>query len=123
MKSPIAVALDAPDLSTLGEWAVATAPHVQTLKIGLEVFLRDGRAAVAPVRDVGCDLFLDLKLHDIPRTVERAVKSAAQHNVRLLTLHACGGRAMLEAAAQAEDAEIVQQSANSQATDDGKAPA
>ena len=69
-KAPIAVALDAPDLATAREWAAAVAPHVQVVKVGLEVFLRDGHDAVHVAREAsGCDIFLDVKLHDIPATV------------------------------------------------------
>jgi orotidine-5'-phosphate decarboxylase len=74
------------------------------LKVGLELFIREGPAAISLGRELGCDVFLDLKLHDIPMTVERAVRSAAGHGVRYLTLHAGGGPAMLEHAARAAEA-------------------
>lgn len=102
-RAPIAVALDAPDLATLGAWAAAVAPHVTTLKVGLETYLRDGRAAVetARVAAPGCDLFLDLKLHDIPATVAGAARAVADLEPDFLTVHASGGPAMVAAAAEA----------------------
>ena len=106
-RAPVAVALDAPDLTTLSRWAAAVAPSVTTLKVGLEVFLRDGRAAVEAARgaadDAGspCDLFLDLKLHDIPNTVAGAAAAVADLAPAFLTVHAAGGAAMVRAAADA----------------------
>lgn len=102
MRAPIAVALDAPDLITLRTWAQASGPHVQVMKVGLEAFLRDGAAAVTTAREVsGCEIFLDLKLHDIPATVAGATRSVAALEPRFLTVHASGGPAMIEAAATA----------------------
>ncbi|MEZ5115655.1 MAG: orotidine-5'-phosphate decarboxylase [Candidatus Nanopelagicales bacterium] len=106
-RAPVAVALDAPDLATATRWAGAVAPHVSTLKVGLEAYLRDGRAAVAAARDAArdagapCALFLDLKLHDIPATVAGAARAVADLEPDLLTVHAAGGPAMVEAAAAA----------------------
>lgn len=102
-RAPIAVALDAPDLATLSSWARAVGPHVSTLKVGLETYLRDGRAAVAAARDgaPGCALFLDLKLHDIPATVAGAAGAVADLAPDYLTVHASGGPAMVAAAAKA----------------------
>src|SRR5450631_3314722 len=98
--APIAVALDAHDLETASAWARAVEPHVSTLKIGLELFCRFGPEAVASVRGGSAiDLFLDLKIHDIPNTVAGAVRSVARLRPTYLTVHALGGRAMIEAAA------------------------
>ena len=69
-------------------------------KIGSELFTAVGPSAVTAVRDLGCDVFLDLKFHDIPSTVRAAVRTAAAQGVRLVTAHASGGRAMLEAAVE-----------------------
>lgn len=103
----IAVALDVPDVASIRSISRVVAPHVSTLKIGLETFLRDGRDAVDAARlssqEAGhpCDIFLDLKLHDIPNTVAGAVSSVADIAPRYLTVHATGGAAMIRAAAQA----------------------
>ena len=70
-------------------------------KIGLELFSAEGPDVVKAVRDLGKKVFLDLKLHDIPRTVERAVKSGAKLGVDLMTIHSVGGKAMIKAAADA----------------------
>lgn len=102
-RAPIAVALDAPDLATLGAWASAVAPYVSTLKVGLETYVRDGRIAVETARAAapGCALFLDLKLHDIPATVSGAARAVADLKPDFLTVHASGGPAMVAAAADA----------------------
>lgn len=101
-KAPIAVALDAPSLDVAKVWAAAVAPHVQVVKVGLEVFLRDGHQAVHVAREASdCDIFLDLKLHDIPATVAGAARSIASLAPRFLTVHASGGPDMVKAAADA----------------------
>lgn len=101
-KAPIAVALDAPDLATAREWAAAVAPYVQVVKVGLEVFLRDGHDAVHVAREAsGCDIFLDVKLHDIPATVAGAAHSVAKLAPKYLTVHASGGQDMIKAAVEA----------------------
>lgn len=101
-KAPIAVALDAPDLVTMQDWAKQASPHVEVLKVGLEVFLRDGHSSVTSVREVSdCDIFLDLKLHDIPATVAGAAHSVASLAPKYLTVHASGGAQMIATAVQA----------------------
>lgn len=74
---------------------------VNFYKIGLELFTAEGPEVVKAVKDLGKKVFLDLKLHDIPRTVERAVRSAGKLGVDLLTIHSVGGNAMIRAAADA----------------------
>ena len=101
--APIAVALDAPDLETALRWAAAVGPHVSTVKIGLELYLRDGADAVRKAHEVsgGRDTFLDLKLHDIPNTVAGAARSVAELAPTYLTVHAAGGVDMVRAAVDA----------------------
>ncbi|MCU1623335.1 MAG: orotidine 5-phosphate decarboxylase [Frankiales bacterium] len=101
-RAPIAVALDAPDLETAARWAQAVTPHVAVVKVGLELFCRTGPAVVDTVRGgSGVDLFLDLKLHDIPNTVAGAAKAVAGLKPTYLTVHASGGRDMVRAAVDA----------------------
>jgi orotidine-5'-phosphate decarboxylase len=101
MKAPIAVALDAPDLETAKTWAKEVSPYVSTLKIGLETYLRDGKKSIEQIKEISnCDLFLDLKLHDIPATVAGACRSVADLNPKYLTVHASGGSEMINEAAK-----------------------
>ncbi|GAA2880060.1 orotidine-5'-phosphate decarboxylase [Streptosporangium fragile] len=100
--APIAVALDAPDLETAAHWASLVTPHVSTVKVGLELYLRYGPDVIASVRGAsGVRVFLDLKLHDIPNTVSGAAKAVARLKPAILTVHATGGPAMIQAAADA----------------------
>ena len=101
MKAPIAVALDAPDLETAKTWAKEVSPYVSTLKIGLETYLRDGKKSIEQIKEISsCDLFLDLKLHDIPATVAGACRSVADLKPKYLTVHASGGSEMINEAAK-----------------------
>jgi orotidine-5'-phosphate decarboxylase len=101
-QAPIAVALDAPDLETAARWAGLVTPHVSTLKIGLELYLRYGPEVVASVRGASAvQVFLDLKLHDIPATVAGAARAVARLRPAMLTVHAAAGPAAIQAAAQA----------------------
>ncbi len=106
--APIAVALDAPSLEVLSAWTRAVAGIVSTVKVGLEVYCRDGGAAVLAARRAAreagqgdVDVFLDLKLHDIPATVRGAALAVADLEPAYLTVHAAGGPEMIEAAATA----------------------
>lgn len=101
MHPEIIVALDVPASRDINPLLDRLPASLVWYKVGLELFCAEGPSALAPLHARSRKIFLDLKLHDIPRTVERAVKSAAQHNVQLVTLHAAGGRAMLQAAADA----------------------
>lgn len=97
----VVFALDVQDLNAARAWVARLSGEVGVFKVGLELFVRVGPAAVALVRDAGARCFLDLKFHDIPETVARAVASACDLGVDYLTLHASGGRAMLARAAEA----------------------
>jgi orotidine-5'-phosphate decarboxylase len=100
--APIAVALDAPDLETAARWADLVTPHVSTVKIGLELYLRYGPDVVASIRGAsGVKIFLDLKLHDIPVTVAGAARAVARLRPEILTVHASGGRDVIRAAVEA----------------------
>jgi orotidine-5'-phosphate decarboxylase len=101
--APIAVALDTADLETAVGWAAAAGPHVSTVKVGLELFLRHGHDAVLKTREAsgGRAVFLDLKLHDIPNTVAGAARAVAELGPTYLTVHASGGPEMVRAAVDA----------------------
>jgi orotidine-5'-phosphate decarboxylase len=103
LSAPIALALDAPDLETAIAWAKIVDGQVSTLKIGLETYLRDGLHGVRAIQAAApnCQLFLDLKLHDIPNTVAGACRSISVLNPKYLTVHALGGAEMVSKAAEA----------------------
>jgi len=99
------VALDVPDRRRALALVDALGELCRFYKVGSELFVAEGPAVVAAVQERGADVFLDLKFHDIPNTVRGAVSSAAALGVRLLTVHASGGRAMIEAAVQSAGAQ------------------
>lgn len=94
----LCIALDAPDIGEARRLVGALGPHVGWFKVGLTLFARHGREAVEVVRSSGRSLFLDLKFCDIPAQVAGAVAAARDMGARLVTVHAAGGRAMIEAA-------------------------
>jgi orotidine-5'-phosphate decarboxylase len=98
--SPIVFALDFASAHEARAAAAQVAPAVGMLKVGLELFVHAGPSVVGVGRDLNLPVFLDLKLHDIPETVERAVGQASQLGARLITVHASGGRTMLKRAVQ-----------------------
>ena len=100
----LVVALDAPDLDDARRLVRILGNKAGTFKVGLEQFARHGPAAMDVAASSGADVFLDLKVHDIPRTAGAAVKSAAAMSARLLTLHALGGPQMISAAREAAEA-------------------
>jgi orotidine-5'-phosphate decarboxylase len=101
-KAPIILAVDTSDLELAKSWIAHTAEHVSVFKLGLEFFLNFGRDGVRAVTENSdAKIFLDLKLHDIPNTVAHAAASAAALSPLFLTVHASGGSAMINAAAQA----------------------
>ena len=96
--NPIFVAIDTPDLARARALADAVRPHVGGLKLGLEFFAANGPAGVEEVAQAGLPIFLDLKLHDIPNTVGKAVEALRALRPAVLTVHAAGGQGMLAAA-------------------------
>lgn len=96
MKGPIFVALDTPDLERAKAIATRVRNHVGGIKLGLEFFAANGRSGVKEMAHLGLPIFLDLKLHDIPNTVAKAVQSLRDLEPAVLTVHAAGGRAMME---------------------------
>jgi orotidine-5'-phosphate decarboxylase len=99
----IVCALDLPTLDEALRLVDSLGGRVRWFKIGMELFTREGPRAVESVLERGQGVFLDLKYHDIPATAERAVESAGALGVSLLTVHAAGGPAMLEACARGRD--------------------
>ena len=96
MTNRVYVALDTTDLAVAKALATRVRHHVGGLKLGLEFFCAHGQAGVREMAAVGLPVFLDLKLHDIPNTVAKAVRALAPLDPAILTVHASGGRAMME---------------------------
>ncbi|HEX4384929.1 MAG TPA: orotidine-5'-phosphate decarboxylase [Myxococcales bacterium] len=94
----ICAALDVPDPRSAAALAAKLAGHIGMLKVGLELFVAHGPVAVEAVRGFGLPVFLDLKLHDIPQTVESAARGVASLGVQFVTCHASGGAEMVAAA-------------------------
>jgi len=106
-RSSLIVALDFDSLSTAVKFATQIADLVGMFKIGNQLFTAAGPGAVKEIAALGAGVFLDLKYHDIPNTVAGAVLSAAaMTGVQLVNVHALGGKAMMEAAAQAISAGV-----------------
>lgn len=101
MQNPIIVALDVPTPERAVELARSVAPHVGAFKIGKELFVSAGPEIVRQLRATGAQVFLDLKFHDIPNTVAKAVAAATRLDVQLLTIHTSGGSEMMAAAERA----------------------
>lgn len=101
MTNPVFVAIDTPDLRRAEQLADAVRPHVGGLKLGLEFFAANGPAGVERLAAADLPIFLDLKLHDIPNTVAKAVEALASLAPAVLTVHAAGGAAMLKDAKSA----------------------
>ena len=104
MSSPIYVALDTPDLERARATATRIRNHVGGIKLGLEFFAANGQSGVKEMAQLGLPVFLDLKLHDIPNTVAKAVQALRGLEPAVLTIHAAGGRAMMEDAKAAAPA-------------------
>jgi orotidine-5'-phosphate decarboxylase len=102
----IIVALDVPAKAEALDLVKQLAPEISFFKIGLQLYTVAGPEVVREILETGAKVFLDLKLHDIPNTVARAVESAASLGVQMLTIHLSGGEAMLRAAAKARPANM-----------------
>ncbi len=100
----IFVAIDTPDLDRARALAKAVAPFAGGIKLGLEVFCHNGRTGVMELAETGVPIFVDLKFHDIPNTVAGAIHALAPLSPAILTVHAAGGRAMMEDAKAAAPA-------------------
>ncbi len=96
MRTKVYVALDTPDLDRAKTLVAKVRHHIGGIKLGLEFFVANGRHGVHEMAQYDLPIFLDLKLHDIPNTVAKAVQALAHLEPAILTVHAAGGRAMLE---------------------------
>ena len=100
-RSPIILALDTNSVDIAGQWISTTRDSIDIYKVGLEFFLKFGHDGLRKLYEFGdFELFLDLKLHDIPNTVKAAVDAVKDLSPRFLTVHASGGAPMISAAAQ-----------------------
>jgi orotidine-5'-phosphate decarboxylase len=101
MKSPIILALDTNDLEVAKKWVSKSSEYIGVYKLGLEFFLRFGKEGVQAIKkETDSQIFLDLKLHDIPNTVGAATSQVAVLAPRFLTVHASGGSAMIKSAVE-----------------------
>lgn len=112
MLNPIIAALDVPTAEQALKLAQVVAPAVGAFKIGKELFVAAGPDIVKRVRDTGASVFLDLKFHDIPNTVAKAVASAVRLDVQMLTVHASGGTEMMRTAETAAQQTALQSGRN-----------
>ena len=96
MSSPVYLALDVPRLRDAVDLAEKVKAHVGGIKLGLEFFNAHGSHGVHMLAQIGLPIFLDLKLHDIPNTVAAAMQAIHVLEPSIVTIHACGGRAMME---------------------------
>ena len=104
MRSPIFVALDTPDIARAKAIVERVRNHVGGIKLGLEFFSANGRAGIRQMAALGLPIFLDLKFHDIANTVAKAVQALRPLAPAIITVHAAGGRAMMEDAKAAAPA-------------------
>lgn len=96
MTSPIYVAIDTPDFDRAKTLVSRVKHHVGGIKLGLEFFMAHGKSGVLDMAHLGLPVFLDLKFHDIPNTVAKAIQALRPLEPAILTVHAAGGRAMME---------------------------
>jgi len=112
MQNPIIAALDVPTTEQAVQLANQIAPAVGAFKVGSELFTSAGPEIVRRIRDTGAAVFLDLKYHDIPNTVAKAVASAVRLEVQMLTLHTSGGSEMMRAAEESAQKTASQSGSN-----------
>ncbi len=96
--NPIICALDTKDLNIAIDLCKKIKPYIGMVKLGLEFFLANGNNGVKAIESLGLPIFLDLKLHDIPNTVAKAIENVVNLNVKFVTIHTLGGRKMLQSA-------------------------
>lgn len=101
--NPIICAVDASDADEASQIASEVRAHVGAVKLGLEFFTANGAAGVEYITRLGIPVFLDLKFHDIPNTVAKAIAATVGMNMFMMTVHTTGGQAMLKAAIDASD--------------------
>jgi orotidine-5'-phosphate decarboxylase len=99
--NPVICAIDTTDVDVARELIVQVSPHVGAIKLGLEYFVANGAAGVHALADMKMPVFLDLKFHDIPNTVAKAIEATAGINTFMMTVHTSGGRTMLRRAIDA----------------------
>jgi orotidine-5'-phosphate decarboxylase len=99
--NPIICAIDTTDVAEATALVKAVAPHVGAIKLGLEYFVANGAAGVRIFEPLGIPIFLDLKFHDIPNTVAKAIEATAGIHTFMMTVHTSGGRTMLQSAIDA----------------------
>lgn len=107
LRTKIIIALDVPTTEEALNLVRRLTPHPGLFKIGLQLYTTAGPEIVRVVQGVGGRIFLDLKMHDIPNTVSRAVASVNSLGVEMLTLHLMGGRGMIEAAVKAASPDLL----------------
>ena len=101
--NPIICALDTTDVEQAEDLTGALREHVGGIKLGLEYFTANGAKGVQTITDMKVPVFLDLKFHDIPNTVAKAIRATAGINTFMMPVHTSGGRAMLQRAIEASD--------------------
>lgn len=98
MDNPIYLALDFPDYQTAHQFLVKNDLHEVPVKVGMELFYREGPDIIKKLRDQGHDIFLDLKCHDIPTTIYKTMRNIAQLDIQMINVHALGSSEMIRRA-------------------------
>lgn len=100
MQRPLIIALDFKDRNEVDEFLSHFREEKLFVKVGMELFYQEGPSIISHIKQLGHDIFLDLKLHDIPNTVKQAMRGLAKLDVDLVNVHAAGGKKMMTAAIQ-----------------------